>query len=343
MDIRLSFAMSPYDRVLPLINGEVRPDGITLDYQGLPGGFSRVFYEQMKFQRYDLSEMSMSTFLRQRSIGWPYRMLPIFHNRNFSFTSIRIRRNAGIRQGHPEDLKGKRFGIADYQQTWGLWVRGILDTEFGVKPEDMVWYQERGEHLSLTGASEESGLKLPSNIKLNYAKKDFGTMFREGELDATASPGGHEKGRDAGLNRQPADSGNNPDIIPLFPDARQESIRFFKKTGVYPPHHVTVIREEIINNHPWMAMSLMGAFEEAKRVAMERLRQSPPTLMVFGPQYVRELDAIFGPDPYPYGLKANAKTFDMAQTFSAEQGLTPRKQPLDEIVPKEIIIGEERL
>ena len=107
-DLRLSFAMTPYDRIMPLINGEVKPDGVILDYMGMPGGIPRVFYEQIKFQRYDLSEMSMSSFLRMRSIGLPYRILPVFHNRNFSYAYIHIRKGSGIRQGHPEDLKGKR-------------------------------------------------------------------------------------------------------------------------------------------------------------------------------------------------------------------------------------------
>ncbi|HEX7476019.1 MAG TPA: hypothetical protein VF318_08655, partial [Dehalococcoidales bacterium] len=116
-DLHLSFAMTPYDRLLPLINGEVKPDGITLDYMGMPGSVPRVFYEQIKFQRYDVSEMSMSSYLRLRSIRWPYLMLPVYHNRNFSYAYVQIRPSAGIRPGHPEDLKGKRIGIGDYQQT----------------------------------------------------------------------------------------------------------------------------------------------------------------------------------------------------------------------------------
>src|SRR5262245_38326237 len=140
-DLHLSFAMTPYDRMLPLINGEVKPDGITLDYQGMPGQVPGVFYDQLKFQRYDLSEMSMSSFLLERARGFPYRLLPVFHNRQFSYTNLIIRRSSGIRVDHPEDLKGKRIAIGDYQQTVGLWTRGIRLHEFGVKPDDMVWYQ----------------------------------------------------------------------------------------------------------------------------------------------------------------------------------------------------------
>ena len=115
-DLQLSLAISPYDRVLPMITGEVKPDDITLEYSRTTGAGSNLFYDQIKFQKYDVSEMSMSSFLRMRPTGWPYRMLPVFHNRNFSYTNIHIRKGAGIRQGHPEDLKGKRFGIGDIER-----------------------------------------------------------------------------------------------------------------------------------------------------------------------------------------------------------------------------------
>ena len=351
-DMHLSFACTPYDRVLPLINGEVKPDGITLDYMGAPGGVPRIFYEQIKFQRYDLSEMSMSSFLRMRPTGWGYRMLPVFHNRNFSYTYIHIRKGAGIRQGHPEDLKGKRIGIGDYQQTLGLWTRGTLQGEFGVKPQDMVWYQERGQHFSHTGASAEAGLAVPKNVKLHYSTVDFNTMFLKGDLDAVTGLGlrkrrigmgnGGERGGGLSLGRRQADA-KEPNITTLFPDVRKEAVRYFKKYGVYQPHHTTAIRETILDEHPWVALSLMNAFEESKKLAIQRLAQNLPTLMVFAQHYVRDIDEVFGPDPFPYGIKANAKAIDMAQTFSVEQGLTERKQPLDEIFPKEVIYSEEAL
>jgi 4,5-dihydroxyphthalate decarboxylase len=342
-DLKLSFAITPYDRVLPLISGEVKPDGITLEYQGLPGGVPRVFYEQIKFQRYDLSEMSMSSYLRMRSIHWPYLMLPVFHNRNFSYTYIHIRKGAGIRQDHPEDLKGKRIGIGDYQQSLGLWTRGILKMEFGLEAGDMVWYQERGQHFSHTGASAEAGLKPPSNVELHYAKDNFNLMFSNGELDASTGLGYRGmKGMVTGLDRSQTGITATTDLVTLFPDPKLEAIRFFKKTGIYPPHHTTAIRESIIKEHPWVAISLMEAFEESKRIAIERLRESTPTLMVFGQDYLRELDNVFGRDPFPYGVNANAKAFDMVQNFSVEQQLTEKKQSWDEIFPQEVIYREEK-
>ncbi|MDP2730981.1 MAG: hypothetical protein Q8O55_10955 [Dehalococcoidales bacterium] len=345
-DIKLSLAITPYDRVLPLITGEVKPDGITLEYAGWPGS-SMGFYQQIKFKRFDVSEMSFSSFLRMRSIGWPYRILPVFHNRNFAYTTTAIRKSSGIRQGHPEDLKGKRVGVGDYQQSLGLWVRGILQMEFGVKTKDIIWYQERSQHFSHTGASADAGLGPPEGIDLRYAEKDLGEMFLNGELDASTSYayGVRVLGADSeGLDRQRGALEENPDIVALFQDPREEAVRYFTKTGVFPPHHTTAVRESILDEHPWVAISLMEAFEEAKKIAIERLRRSlPRSLLVFGQYTIRELDDIFGTDPYPYGIKANARAIEMAQTFSVEQGLTDKKQPLEEIFPLEVIYREERL
>ncbi len=337
-DLVLSFAMTPYDRVLPLITGEVKPDGITLDYQGMPGAVPGVFYDQIKFQRYDISEFSMSSFIRTRQMGLPFRLLPIFHNRQFSYTNIWIRLDSGIRPGHPEDLKGKRIGIGDYQQSVGLWTRGSLLHEFGVADRDMIWYQERGEHYSHSGAT---GLQAPPGVDLRYATEDFATMYLKGDLDASIGMGAVSH---SALERsRSADLTNHPNFTTLFPSPREEAIRYFKKNGVYQPHHVTVIRESIVKEHPWVARSLMEAFQASKELAIQRLRQQQPTLLVFGAQYLKEVRDVFGDDPFPYGLAANAKALDMAQTYSVEQSLSPRKQPWDEMLPEEIMIMEERL
>src|SRR5436305_9983285 len=242
-DIVLSFAMTPYDRVLPLITGEVKPSGITLDYEGMPGGVPGVFYEQLKFHRYDLSEMSFSSFLVERAKRFPYRLLPVFHNRNFSYTNIVIRGSSGVRVDHPEDLKGKRFAVGDYQQTAALWIRGVLQHEFGVTPQDMEWVQTRGEHYSHTGAS---GTRPP--VKLTYASAAESDLFLRGEIDATMSWGGESA---SALARDGANIRANPDLCTLFSDPKTEAIRYYQKNRIFPPHHTTAIRESILDEHPW--------------------------------------------------------------------------------------------
>ena len=333
-DLHLSFAMTPYDRVLPLITGEVKPAGITLEYQGMPGAVPGVFYDQLKFQRYDLSEMSFSSYLVERSKGWPYRLLPVFHNRNFFYTTIVIRRPSGIRVGHPEDLKGKRFAVGDYQQSAALWIRGVLQHEYGITPQDMDWVQTRGEHYSHTGAS---GTKPPVN--LTYATKPASELFLNGEIDAAMSWLG--MGSESALERQGQDLRGHPDFTLLFDDPKAEARRYYQKTGIYPPQHTTAIRESILDEHPWVAMSLFNAFQEAKKIAQQRAMHQ--TLFVFQQQYLDEVKSIFGSDPFAYGVKANAPAIDFVQTISVEQSLTPKKQSWTEIFPEELLIAEERL
>lgn len=336
-DLVLSLTCSQNDRVMPLITGEVKPVGITLEFTPLP--VPDTFYRQLKFQQFDVSEMSFSSFLRARAQGWGYQMLPVFHNRQFWYTQVMIRKDAGIRQDHPEDLRGKRIGTADYVQTMALCTRGILENEFGVLPTDSTWYQERTERFSHSGATPGSGFTPPPGLDFHYAPYDLGTMFLRGELDAAAS---YQSG--ASIDRPKVDLSHDDRFTTLFSDPVAESTRYFKKTGVYPPHHTTIIRESIVEKHPWVPLSLMEAFERSKRVAIERLKQRPPTLMVFAPLWLRQVEEIFGSDdPWPYGINANAKAIDMIQTFSVQQGLTERKQPWDELFPEELLLSEERL
>ena len=337
-DLQLTMAMTPWDRISPLLTGEVKPEGITLQHHDIP--LQEIWHRQLQGNEFDISEMSMSFTLQAIPLGWDYRVLPVFHNRTFSYTNVYIRKASGIRQDHPEDLKGKRFGIGDYQQSVGLWTRGILKLEWGIEPQDMTWYMERSEHYSHTGASADAGLGLPEDLDLRHATTDFSSMYLDGELDASIGIGSI---RGSGIDRQQSvNLVGSPDFPTLFSDPKGESIRFFRKHGVFPPHHVTVVRESIVEEHPWVAVSLMEAFESSKRLAIQRLRAMPPTLYVFGRQFQQEVDEVFGTDPFAYGITANAKAFDMAQTFSMEQGLSARKQPWDEIFPEEVFYREER-
>ncbi len=333
-DLDLTLAMvQANDKVVPLFTGEVKPEGITL--RCIEFGID-LFYDQPKFSRFDISEMSFSTFLRARAQGWGYLALPVFQQRAFGYTRILVRKASGIRQNHPEDLKGKRIGTADYQQTAALWGRGILQHEFGVTPADIAeWYQDRSEHFSHGGGTN---FQPPPGVNFHYATTNLGTMFLRDELDATMSYQWGGK-----LNRPKADLWHDDRFMLLFDDPVQEATRFYKKHGVFPTHHTTVVRESIVKQHPWVATSLFDAFERAKKLAMETLYQRPPTLMVFGAPWLDQMRALLGDDPFRYGLHANAKEINLVQKYSVEQGLTPGKQPWEEIFPEEIFLAEEKL
>jgi 4,5-dihydroxyphthalate decarboxylase len=323
-DLSLSFAISPYDRVVPLISGEVKPSGIRLDYEPNPSPspnspVPRMFFEQIKYQRYDVSEMSFSSYLIERAKGFPYLALPVFHNRNFRYTNLVVRDGSGIRQDHPEDLKGKRFSIPDYQMSMALWTRGILQHEFDILPRDLRWFQTRGERFSHTGAS---GTHLPEGVELTFANAAEADLLARAEVDVSMS--------------FPL---NSPGVKTLFGDPQAEATRFYTKTGIFPPHHITVVRQSIVEAHPWVALSLVDAFQAAKAIAQRRVREQ--TLFVFNQQYLQNERALFGADPWVYGIRANAAAIDMVQTISVEQGLTIRKAPLDELFPEPVIVADE--
>jgi 4,5-dihydroxyphthalate decarboxylase len=249
-------------------------------------------------------------------------MLPVFHNRNIVYPYFTIRAASGIRQDHPEDLKGKRMALGYYEQTAALWSRGILLHEFGVTPEDIEWYEAPGRYIEHGGVAAH----VPTpGLKCQIAPKDAPTMLREGTIDGA-------------LSFRPT---GDPAFPTLFADPKAEAIRFRQKWGFLPAHHTTIVRESILEQHPWVATSLVTAFNEAKQLAAQRLAQRPPTLLLFASDLMQEMEGVFGKDPWAYGLRANAKMVDTAQTFSMEQALTKRKQPLDEMVAEEVLVSED--
>src|SRR5262245_14543113 len=329
-DLELSLSINQYDRLSPLLTGEVKAQGITLNFFPLPG--PDIFYRQLKFSQFDVSEMSFSSFLMARERGWGYRALPVFHHREFEYTKLLIHKD---RVEKPEDLKGKRIGTGDYQQTAAVWMRGQLQHEFGVKPTDMEWFMARSSRYSHAGAL--GGFKLPPGLKLSYATKDLGTMLLKGELDAAHYQFG------ASIDRAKTDVSDHPELRYLFPDRHTEAARYYRKYGFFPAHHLTVVRESILEEHPWVAISLFEAFEKAKALGMERTRPPRLSLILFSSEILREQQRTFGPDPYPYGVKANANMIDTLLEYSVEQGLTQRKPVLEELFPEEILISEEKL
>lgn len=333
-DIKLSFAMTAYDRILPLITEEVTPDGVELDYQGMLGAVPRVFYEQIKFHRYDVSEMSMPSYLRMRPLDFPYRMLPVSHNRTFSYTNVYIRGASDIRQDHPEDLKGKRMGIADYQQSVGLWPWNGESTR-------RTWSGTRSEGRTSATQARRRRPGFPSLKRWNST-----TPRRTSPLcTQTASsmrPSGWGQGMLRALTGHGWTSGTTRMSTHCLRTPKLKRSASSKSTASILPTMSQWSGRGILKEHPWIAVSLMEAFDGAKDIASQRLRSLPPTMMVFGQDYLQEVDSVFGPDPFVYGVNANAKAFEMAQTFSVEQGLSKRKQPWDEIFPQEVLYSEER-
>lgn len=322
MNLKLSIGMASNPRTWPIFDGRVKPDGIDLvPSQVHP---SELFWRQLRFADFDVSEMSMSSLMMARSRGddrWVG--LPIFTTRRFFHAGILVRRDAGIRT--PADLRGKRVGVPEYQQTAALWTRGALQHEFGVEPKDMEFWMERIPSHSHGGAV---GFTAPAGVTIHPVppEKNLGGMMLAGELEAVI----HYIVDPNLVDRSTADLWKHPDIGPLFPDPLAEGIRYYRKTGIFPINHGMVIRRELAERHPWMVLNLLKAFDRTNEIANREREEHVAYHRATG-LLPREAAESLGTAIVRHGIKANRLVLETAAQYSSEQGLTPRPVKLDEI------------
>ncbi len=321
-DLQLSIVMGSNPRSLPVLNGSVKADGIELTSTVLHP--SEIFWRQLHFAEFDVSEMSMSSLLMAIASGnRDWVGIPVFTSRRFFHTGIWVRRDAGITR--PEDLRGKRVGVPEYQQTAALWGRGVLQHEFGVSPTEMEWWMERTEDRSHGGAT---GFQPPAGVKLNRipAEDSIGKMLLDGRLDATLL----YLAENNLVDRSTARLEDHPEVQLLFPDPAAEGRRYFAKTGLYPINHGMVVRRSIAEKHPWVVLNLLNAFRKAKEGYLARLRDLAEPHLATG-LLSPEAGAKLTTDPFPYGVQSNKLVLETIASYSHEQGLTPRTLPMEEI------------
>ena len=320
--LTLSIALSDNERTRPITQGRIHAQGVRL----IPTVVhpSEMFWRQLKYADFDVSEMSLSSLFIATARGdrrWV--ALPIYTSRMFFHTGILVRTDRGIAK--PQDLKGKRVGVPEYQQTSALWSRGILEHEFGVRARDVEWFMERGPEKSHGGAT---GFKPPEGVRLNQipASTNIGEMLVSGELDATLL---YLTNRNL-VDRSTIDLDAVDVVKPLFRDKEAETRRYFASTGIYPINHAVVMRRELYEKHPWLALNLYHAFVTAKK---DVGRETAETLAAYfdtglidraGRQALQE-------DPKAYGMKASRKVIETIARYVFEQGLTERLVALEEM------------
>jgi 4,5-dihydroxyphthalate decarboxylase len=322
MKLQLSFAFSSNPRSRPILDGTVKPDGIDL----IPTVIhpSEMFWRQLRFRDFDVSEMSIShllTITAAGNIDWVG--IPVFTTRKFFHTEILVRRDANI--DAPADLKGKRTGVPEYQQTAALWTRGVLQNEFGVDQTEIEHWMERVPTHSHAGAL---GFKPPPGVTVKQipADKSIGSMMTSGELQAVI----HYIRETNLVDRSTTDLHHHPDIKTLFPDPIAEGVRFYRKTGIYPINHAMVIRRDIAEAHPWTVLNLLKAFDQANEIA-NRQRIEHAQYHVWAGLISQEAGKALGETVVRHGIKANRKTLETAALYSHQQGLTPRLVKIEEL------------
>jgi 4,5-dihydroxyphthalate decarboxylase len=309
--LTISLACCDYDRTRAIFDGRVRIEGCeTVAVAMSP---EEAFHRAFKYQEFDVTELSMSSYMNVQSRGEsPYVAIPAFLSRLFRHSSIYVRKDKGITK--PEDLKGKTVGVPEYQMTAALWVRGILQDEYGVKPADIKW---RNGGLEEGGREERSPLHLPPEIELKSLPKDetLAEHLNDGRLDAVISA------------RAPSCYHTNENVVRLFPNYKEAEQAYYKKTGMFPIMHMVGVRRSIVEKHPWLPVNVLVAFMKAKQLCYEELSEVGH-LFTTMPWPVYELDEVrklMGNDYWRYGIEENAKEIDAMTRYSFDQGLSARK------------------
>jgi 4,5-dihydroxyphthalate decarboxylase len=310
MKLPLSLAIGPYDHTR-----ELRPEGIALTRLDLP--IEEIFFRFTKFREWDVSEMSfgkiISLMTEERP---PIVALPVFVSRVFRHSAIYVAEPKKIKT--PKDLEGKRVGIPEWAQTAGIYVRGMLQHEYGVDLAKIDWRQAG---VREAGRVEKVELRLPPGVKIQaMPQHTLAGMLAAGELDAAISA------RDPGGQR-------------LFQNHRELEAEYFRKTGIFPIMHVVVVRREAYERDRWIAMNLFKAFEEAKNLALERIADigASQVPVAWVADHAQQWKAIAGDDFWPYGLEASRRTLEAFVQYGYEQGVSRRRLKVEELFAPETL------
>lgn len=310
-DLSLRFASGLYDRMTALFTGEVRPEGV--DLQFVVSDSPTALFGKMLAGEFDAAEMSMAHFVRLMSAGdSPLVGIPVFPSRVFRHGCIVVQRDAGI--AVPRDIEGKRVGVPDFAMTAAVWIRGILESEYGVDWSTIRWVQDPAPERSATSAATLAARSFAAPVEENHSGKPLATLVQEGALDALI-------GADI-----PEPLRHDPRVVRLFPDYREVEREYFRRTGIFPVMHTVVLRRELHERHPFLARSLFDALERSKRVALEKMRYMG-TLRYMVPWLiadVEEVDELFGGDAWPYGLEPNRPALEAFVSYMAGQSLIDR-------------------
>jgi 4,5-dihydroxyphthalate decarboxylase len=306
-DLELSLLLADYHRTRPILDGDVTARGIKLQPRRAETGEAcmRPVYEE-----FDIAEMSLSWYVMARSRNEPVIALPIFPLRMQIHPYIFCAPSSAIER--PEDLKGKRIGMDQYRLTVGLWARGILQEDYGVRPQECEWF---------TSEREGAGYQPPPNVKITVADKSAEAMLLNGEIDALIPP-----------NIVPSFRAKDPRIRRLFKDPRVTVNEYFRRTKIFPITHTLVVRQSLLDENPWLVSSLIDAFTDAEARCRKSYDYAKRLAFPSAVLVLEEEEEVFGDNPWSHGLTAqNQVVLDKFVQYAHEQGYIPERPPLGEL------------
>jgi 4,5-dihydroxyphthalate decarboxylase len=310
-NVKLTIAIKHYDRHLPLLQGKVGVEGVDANFVTVTSP-DRYHDRMLATREWDVSELSLSGYLMARSNGFPLVAIPIFPRRLFSQSQLYVNTNAGV--SHPQDLRGKRIGLAGgYTQSLSVLAKGDLQDYYGVALDQVTW-------ISAADKEGSRKFKLPASVRLEKASRNLEEMLADGDIDALA----------ASMIPRAFLSGV-PQVARLFTDSHAEEMAYFRKTGNYPIMHVLAAKSEIIAEHPWVAKNLFRAFEQAKTIAYHYYDDPNWSHLSGIPALVREHETVMGENRWPNGIASNKQYLERFMRYQVEQGLIERVLTMNEV------------
>jgi len=325
----ITLACGPYDRTRALADGRVTVAGADLRY--IPLEPEEIFFRMVTNGEFDVSEMSMATYFVTREKGAPFVGIPVFPSRMFRHTGVYANTSrmpeavSGVSAAAAAGaLAGKTVGVAEWQLTANVWIRGILADHYGV-PVASPCYRTGG--LNAPGRHEKVALSLPPEIRISPigSGQTLSDLLAAGEIDALYTP------------RAPESFGKEASVARLFADARAEEERYFATTGIFPIMHVIVIHERVYEKNPWIARELMKSFSAAKQVAYAELARGA-SLSISLPFALEEYEAAvatMGADYWAYGLEPNRHVLSAFARYAADQHLVSKQFAPEELFAPE--------
>ena len=318
VEVPITIACGNYDRTRALMDGRVKVEGCAVTY--LPLYPEEIFFRAFRYQEFDVCELSFSSHIRTVAAGTSaYAGIPAFVSRMFRHSGIYVRADSGI--AVPDDLRGKRIGVPEYQITAVVWMRGMLQHEYSVAPAEIHWRSGGQEE---PGRDERTALKPIPGIDLEPIDRNetLVGLLRDRKLDAlftARAPSSFLRGE--------------PHIRRLFGDTRSAEQTYYKRTRLFPLMHLVGIRRELVEKYPWLPTSVYKAFCEAKALAMTDLLDVN-ALTVTLPWLIPEAEAtmaIMGKNFWAYGVHDNMREITTLTQYVQEQGLTDRRVAVEEL------------
>ena len=330
-NLPLTLALGHYDHTRDVTDGPVRVEGVDLRVLALP--IEEIFYRFFFYREWEISEISMGKYIGMRADGdHSVIAMPVYISRMFRHSMFYVREGSAVKR--PEDLKGKRIGIPEWGQTAGIYGRGYLTDYVGVPLKDMEWVQAG---VNQPGRVEKIKLYLPDGVRYTaMPDRSLNELLLAGELDCVMSA------------RPPAGFGKG--IARLMPEYQKLEEQYFRDTNIYPIMHSLCMQTKVLDAHPWVAMNLYKAFNEAKDRSVQRLSEvtASHAPLAWVNEYTNSMRRIFGDDPYPYGIgktanggsqgeRMNYQTLDAFLKFGHDQGVCAKRLAPEELYPKSVM------